>query len=184
MQRLIVLTVTALAVAVGGIGTSTAEAKFKDDNAWIQKWTRIDRSVYTSINVAARTFNVSSHTLRAIVGAEGGNINPAKLRVTLCNPYAYGIAGGGGLGWNNIGSFAFGPFQFMLDAKPACMNHRLWGTFGDYDDAAFRAAKSKGVAVPYRFKHPASNVGQATTAAYMLATPSTGGINHWCASMC
>lgn len=111
--------------------------------------------------------------MRTIVGGEGGNVNPQTLRNSLCSS--------GGTGWNTQGSAAFGPFQFMLDYRGACFNASSWGTFGVYDDAAFMAAKKAGVPVPYRFKHPASNVGQAITAAYVIRHV---GLGPWCASQC
>lgn len=212
MKHNVALTVTALAVALGGIGTSTAEAHvFKaktihqnyahakyvckegtgkpkrwhcEASKWIEKglWGKIDLSIWPSINYASSVFNVSASTMRTIVGREGGNIHPAKLRATICDPYAYGIAGGGGLGWNNTGSYAFGPYQFMLSYKPACNNPSAWGTFGAYDGTAFAAAWQRGHRVPYIYKHPASNLGQSVVAAYML---SIGGLcPHWGASMC
>jgi hypothetical protein len=109
--------------------------------------------------------------MRAIVEREGGNINPRTLKLSLCSATQPG--------WNLSGSYAFGAFQFMLDRKPACGGG--WGTFGSYVHAAFASAKKLGHPVPFRFKTPASNVGQAVTAAYMLAH---GGLHHWCASMC
>lgn len=180
MKKLLVLTLAA-AVLGGGVGTSADAAsenlRYPDNNAWIKLWTKRDQSIYSSIKVAANIFRVSESTLRAVNGGEGGNVHPAKLRVTICNPSAYG-----GIGWNTQGSAAFGPFQFMLDYRGACNRQKAWGTFGSYDDAAFQEAKRQGISVPYRFKHPASNVGQALTAAYMI---SRGGLYvHWCASMC
>lgn len=163
------------------VGNANA-ASYPPSHPWIKKWTKVDRSVYTSINKAAFIFKASPHTMRAIVGGEGGNISPRKLRVTLCKPYAFGSAGGGGLGWNNIGSYAFGPYQYMLDDKPAC--NGAWGTFGRWDNEAFAAAKKRGFPIPYRFKTPASNLGQSVVTAYMLTHRHTGGLSHWCASMC
>lgn len=209
MRRLIALTVAASAVAMGGTGTSTAEAHVLKNKTlqqnynhvtyvckrgsgkpkrwhcqaerWIAKrlWGKIDTSIWPSINYASDVFNVSASTMRTIVGREGGNVHPAKLRVSLCQTY--------GIGWNVSGnppSAAFGPYQFMLDYRGACFNPEAWGTFGAHDDAAFSAAWSRGARVPILYKHPASNLGQSLTTAYMLATPSTGGISHWCASMC
>lgn len=182
MRKLIVLSLVIFAVG-GGMATSTAQAdsKFDIQNKWIKKWVTLDQNIHQAVVEAAKTFKVSGSLLETIVGREGGNVNPAKLRVTICDPYAFGIAGGGGLGWNNLGSSAFGPFQFLLGIKPACNHASAWGTFSSFDDAAFQAAKEKGNPVPYRFKHPASNVGQAIVAAYMI---SKGGLHHWCASMC
>lgn len=171
----------ALAFAFLLPGQASGHGHMDENNRWIKTWTQKDVSVYRAIDEAAKTFGVSEGTLNKIVGDEGGNIHPAKLRRTLCDPWVYGPAGGGGLGWNNGGSSAFGPFQFMLDYKAPCFRARDWGTFGSYDDAAFREAKKVGNPVPYRFKHPASNVGQAITAAYMI---DNGGFYHWCASQC
>lgn len=163
--------------------TNTAQAKeplkFKADNAWIKVWDKRDVSIYPSMKVASRIFRISYNTLYTVNDREGGNVHRDRLHRTLCDPYSLGIGGGGGVGWNNSGSYAFGPMQFMMDDKPACNSD--WGTFGSYDDKAFQEAKRRGVPIPYRFKNPASNVGQAITAAYMI---STGGIGHWCASMC
>lgn len=182
MKNLLALTVV-VAVLGGGVGTSAAATReplrYPDDNAWIRTWTHKDQSIYASMTTAAKVFRVSEHTLRSINDGEGGNVSPEKLRVTICHPWKLGA-----IGWNTQGSAAFGPMQFMLDYRGACNDSGAWGTFGAYDDAAFKDAKRRGVAVPYRFKHPASNVGQAIVTAYMLATPSTGGIGHWCASMC
>jgi hypothetical protein len=183
LKKLIVLT-AALAVLFGG-GTSTAGTKkqetfrYPDNNAWIKLWTKRDISIYRSMEVAAKVFHVSYNTLDAIQDGEGGNVHPAKLRHSLCQTW--------GIGWNTSGSppsAAFGPMQFMLDYRGACNRPNDWGTFGAWDDAAFQDAKHRGVSVPYRFKTPASNVGQAVVTAYMLATPRTGGISHWCASIC
>lgn len=186
MLRKLTLCIACLAVLGGGVTTGTAQAnqetfRYPDNNAWIRLWDKRDYSIYPAIHVAASIFRVSERTLLTINDHEGGNVHRDRLRVTICSPYALGIGGGGGVGWNNSGSYAFGPMQFMLDSKPACNNQNSWGTFGSYDDSAFRDAKRRGVAIPYRFKHPASNVGQAVVAAYMI---STGGISHWCASMC
>ena len=180
------LWITAVTVAViGGGVVDTAQAKqplkFKDDNAWIKLWDKRDVSIYPAMKVASSIFRVSYNTLATINDREGGNIHRDRLRVTLCSPWALGNGGGGGVGWNNSGSYAFGPMQFMMDRKPACNVHSNWGTFEAHDNAAFQDAKRRGVPVPYRFKTPASNVGQAIVAAYMI---SQGGIGHWCASLC
>lgn len=154
--------------------TSTANAtRFQSSNAWIQVWTQRDQGIAPSLEAASRIFGVSYGLMDTIVGREGGNVSPATLRTNLCT--------GSQPGWNTQGSSAFGPFQFLLAFKAPCMQERSWGTFGSYDDAAFQDAKRRGWPVPYRFKTPASNVGQAITAAYMLAN---GGLHHWCASMC
>lgn len=140
------------------------------------QWSARDLSIWPAVHFAAQLFGVSEYTMRDIVNGEGGNVNPTTLRASLCSY--------GGTGWNTQGSDAFGPMQFMLDRRAACFDASSWGTFGSYDDAAFAAARARGVIVPDRYKNPASNVGQAITTAYMLATPSTGGIRHWCASQC
>lgn len=142
---------------------------------WIRLWESYDSSVWRAMKPAAATFKVSTGTLSSIVLGEGGNVSPRKLERSLCS------GAPGEIGWNLSGSAAFGPAQFMLDYRGACWNPRAWGTFGAYDDAAFRAARQKGLNVPYRYKHPASNVGQMITTAYML---SIGGLSHWCASQC
>lgn len=172
---LLVLSVMALHMAATSTATAgkniRAEQARKHQVIWIHKWTQADKSIYPAINKAAWIFRVDSGLLRTIVGREGGNVNPAKLHRSLCN--------GSQPGWNLSGSYAFGPFQFMLDNKPACNSG--WGTFSSYVYAAFRSARQLGHPVPRRFEHPASNVGQAITAAYMIAH---GGLHHWCASMC
>jgi hypothetical protein len=180
--RKLPLLMVALLIATTTAGTAQAKEplKYPSNNAWIKLWDKRDVSIYPSMKVASSIFRVSHSTLLAINGGEGGNIHRDRLRITLCNPFALGYGGGGGVGWNNSGSSAFGPMQFMMDSKPAC-NANDWGTFGSYDDRAFQEAKRRGYPVPYRFKHPASNVGQAITTAYMV---SRGGISHWCASMC
>jgi hypothetical protein len=173
LRKLLALSIVVAALG-GGAATSTATAGgFPANNAWIKKWDRLDQTIWTANREAAKTFRVSERLLDGIVGAEGGNINPRTLRANLCS--------GRQPGWNLAGSSAFGPFQFMLSYRGACFNAHAWGTFGSYDDAAFKDAKRRGNPVPYRFKHPASNVGQAVTAAYMLAN---GGLSHWCASQC
>lgn len=181
-MRKLAFIIAALVVLAGGV-TETAQAKkgrhvihvhvFVHKVTWVEKWEKADESIYPAIHIASRIFRVDESLLDKIVGDEGGNVDPQTLHSSLCT--------GSQPGWNNRGSYAFGPFQFMLDRKPACMVETEWGTFGAYDDAAFHAAKKLGVAVPYRFKSPASNVGQAITAAYMV---STGGLYHWCASQC
>lgn len=173
-MRAIALILSSLALLVGTAENANSQT-YPASHPWIKTWTRYDKSVYTSIGPAAFIFRASPWTLRTIVGREGGNINPHKLRNSLCN--------GSQPGWNLSGSYAFGPSQFMLDSKPAC-SPNSWGTFGTWDDTAFRAAKLLGHPVPYRFKTPASNVGQMIVTAYMITHPHTGGINHWCASMC
>jgi hypothetical protein len=169
VRKLVVLTVAVLTLTA----TGQALGKAPQGNKWIAGWTKADSSIYPSINKASKLFGVDPSLMKTIVGREGGNISPATLARSLCNGY--------GVGWNLQGSAAFGPFQFMLDYRGACYNQWDWGTFGSYDDAAFQAAKQLGTPIPYRFKSPASNLGQAITAAYMLAN---GGLSHWCASMC
>lgn len=183
MRKLIALSVVVLSF-VGA--TSSAQANqgqqvipkvhlqvFIHKASWIEKWQKVDESIYPANHVASLIFRVDEGLLDKIVGDEGGNVNPRTLKISLC--------AGTQPGWNNLGSSAFGPYQFMLDYKGVCMNEKDWGTFGSYDDAAFQAAKELGHAIPYRYKSPASNVGQAITAAYMIAN---GGLHHWCASQC
>jgi len=179
------LTASIAFILLGGFA-NTAQAKeetlrYKDNNAWIKMWDRRDYNIYPAMKVASSIFGISYSTLVTINDREGGNVHRDRLHTTLCSPYALGNGGGGGVGWNNSGSSAFGPMQFMMDSKPACNRHSKWGTFASFDNAAFQEAKRRGVPVPYRFKNPASNVGQAIVAAYMI---SRGGIGHWCASMC
>jgi hypothetical protein len=112
--------------------------------------------------------------MRTIVEREGGNVAAWKLQRALC--------AGGGIGWNNAGSAAFGPYQYMLAYRGACWNERAWGTFGAWDDVAFSAARARGLNVPYRFKTPASNVGQSVVTAYLLADGQV--CVHWAASVC
>lgn len=182
MRKLLALSIVVAALG-GGVATNTAQANtghhkvhvhlFVHKITWIEKWEKADESIYPAIRIASHVFHVDKGLLENIVGGEGGNINPRTLQSSLCS--------GSQPGWNNFGSYAFGPFQFMLDRKPACMVQTEWGTFGSYDDAAFQEAKKLGVSVPYRFKSPASNVGQAITAAYMIAH---GKLSAWCASQC
>lgn len=192
-MRKLMLTIAVLAAMGGGVAETAHAGKVQQKAVpvkihvhvfvhhkatWIEKWQKFDESIYPANHVAADIFNVSEGLLDKIVGDEGGNINPRTLHSSLCT--------GSQPGWNLLGSSAFGPYQFMLDYKAPCERQTDWGTFGSYDDAAFQAAKRLGFAVPYRFKSPASNVGQAITAAYMIANPglSDGGIAHWCASQC
>jgi hypothetical protein len=163
------------AVAFGLLSTGNASSQvYTNSHPWIKKWKRYDVSAYKAIKPAAYIFKANPWTLRAIVDREGGNVVPFKLKRSLCT--------GSQPGWNKRGSRAFGPAQFMLDSKPACRGD--WGTFGTWDDAAFLAAKKKGHPIPFRFKTPASNVGQMLVTAYMITHPHTGGLSHWCASMC
>lgn len=141
-------------------------------NVWLVSWQRKDQSIYPAIHEAALIFNVSETLLRTINSREGGNVDPVTLHNSLCS--------GGGTGWNDGGSDAFGAMQFMLENHAPCDTQTEWGTFGSYDDAAFQYAKAHGIPVPYRFKNPASNVGQAITAAYMILT---GHLSAWNASM-
>lgn len=149
----------------------SAPIVFKANNKWILRFTKIDQSIYSSIAIAAPLFGVSQSLLIDIIEGEGGNNAPDILSKSLCLGY--------GKGWNLAGSSAFGAFQFMLSNRSACYSHELWGTFACCDFQAFKAAKLLGLAIPYRFKNPASNLGQAITAAYMIANPSTGGLCHW-----
>lgn len=172
MKVFVVLSVMSVSMFV----TSAAQAAKLDQARqqqvrWVKQWTRADESIWPAITRAAKVFRVDAGLLRTIVGREGGNVNPRTLKTSLCN--------GTQPGWNTQGSRAFGAFQFMLDDKPACKG--AWGTFATYVQAAFLSAKDRGSPVPARFKTPASNVGQALTAAYMIAN---GGLHHWCASMC
>lgn len=188
MRKLVILTVMlSISTSIAGptlvqadnnkqvnIGTAVhhdAPLVYKANNKWITKWSKIDQSIWASNHIAAQIFGVSEYLLNDIVSHEGGNVNPTTLSQSLCLGY--------GKGWNYQGSYAFGAFQFMLSHKPACYNHSDWGTFACCDFAAFKAAKESGFAIPYRFKNPASNIGQAITASYMISHPSTGGLRHW-----
>lgn len=172
------LTVIAVTIAVT---TATASADPKHHGYTVKQhhrhhvqhiWLDADESIYPAIHKASNIFNVSQDLLRTIVSREGGNINPRTLHSSLCS--------GSGKGWNTLGSYAFGAFQFMLDSKSnACTGN--WGTFDAYAQTAFNSAKKRGYTIPHRFMTPASNIGQAITAAYMIAN---GGLHHWCASMC
>lgn len=152
-------------------GGRAARSKY-DNTAWVRLWARRDHSLAQSIRVASATFGVSEAWLRACNRDEGGNVARWKLAVSLRRGY--------GPGWNNRGSSAFGPFQFMLDDRPPDHSGE-WGTFGRYDDAAFRAARARRVNVPMRFKRPDSFVGQALTAAYMF---KTGEADQWQGAGC
>lgn len=143
-----------------------------DNTRWVKLWQKRDQSVWTSIPPAATTFQVSSGTMRTIVEREGGNVASWKLQRNLCT--------GGQPGWNNIGSYAFGPYQYMLGSKPACNGY--WGTFGAHDDQAFHEARARGLNVPYRFKTPASNVGQSIVTAYLIRKGQL--CVHWSATLC
>lgn len=176
---LVVLALVVLATVVSSPASAGADRRYKASHPWIKSWSKTDRSIWPSINRAARIFRADAGLMRTIVNGEGGNINPRTLAASLCRTY--------GKGWNTSGnppSAAFGAFQFMLRYRGACTNQSAWGTFGTWDDEAFRAAKQLGHPVPARFRTPASNAGQAIVAAYMLANPSrTGGASHWCASL-
>jgi hypothetical protein len=172
VRAIVVITGVAI-IALLSTGNASSQ-EYSIHHPWIKKWRNYDRSAYAAIKPAAFIFKASPWTLRTIVELEGGNIVPWKLKRSLCT--------GSQPGWNRQGSYAFGPAQFMLDSKPACRHS--WGTFGRWDDEAFIAAKKRGHPVPYRFKTPASNVGQMVVTAYMITHPHTGGIGHWCASMC
>lgn len=167
--RLIVL-VVAFAAMLTFVSSPGAADVYKKTR-WVQKWSHIDRSIWPSVHVAARRFSVSESLMRDIVNGEGGNVNPQKLRLSLCTATQPG--------WNTQGSYAFGPMQYMLGSKPACS--RSWGTFGAYDDRAFREARRLGMNVPYRFKTPASNVGQSIVTAYIIRIGQV--CVHWSASL-
>lgn len=148
--------------------SSSSGTNYSSSHPWIKLWSTRDQSLYHSTRVAANIFRVSQSWLAACNRSEGGNTARETLRVTISNPYAYD-----GKGWNTQGSYAFGPWQFMLGSKPP-YSSRQWGTFGSYVHSAFSAAKRRGYAVPYRFKRPDSFVGQAITTAYMFAIGQSG----------
>lgn len=138
-----------------------AAEPWPDSNPWIGLWTRRDYDLAESIRVAASTFRVSARWLTDCKDDEGGDTARRTLAVTLHTGF--------GKGWNagGRGTPAFGPWQFMLDRKPA--RHGEWGTFGRYVHAAFAKARERRVFVPFRFKTPDSYVGQAITAAFMFS---------------
>lgn len=160
-----------IAALVAIVPPAQAGYEYPASHPWVKKWSKRDRSIWPANRVVARIFHVSEGTLDELVGAEGGNINPGRLHNSLCT--------GAQPGWNTQGSYAFGPYQFMLSSKPACS--RAWGTFGAYDDSAFQYVKRLGYPVPYRFKTPASNVGQAVVAAYIVRIGQV--CVHWSASL-
>lgn len=142
-------------------------------NPWIALWTSRDRDLPTATKIAAATFGVSYDWLRSCNRSEGGGTG----RLTLAYSLRHYVSG---RGWNRSGSRAFGPWQFMLDQKPAPSSTQ-WGTFGSYVHAAFLRARARHVYVPFRFKTPDSYVGQAMTAAYMF---SIGKSSHWTGAGC
>jgi len=167
----------AFAIAVFCIGfivVSTARGDvYTQQHPWIKKWTKKDHSLSKSIEAASWTFKISAGWLWACNEAEGGNVSRRKLAVSIRHSE--------GKGWNVTGhSAAFGPWQYMLGARPPSGPHE-WGTFGSYVHAAFRDAKARGVAIPYRFKRPDSYVGQAITTAYMF---KHGLSWHWVGAGC
>jgi hypothetical protein len=152
--------------------TAQAQQSRYDGTRWIRLWEKRDASLSESTRIAAATHRVSESWLRSCNGSEGGNVSVRKLRVSLVR--------GWGPGWNLAGSYAFGPWQYMLGDRPPDGPHE-WGTFGAYDDAAFWATRARGVNVPFRFKRPDSNVGQALVTAYMF---SRGLSSHWVGAGC
>lgn len=133
---------------------------------WIRLWERRDVNLAESIRIASATFGVSRGWMATCVRNEGGNTARWKLRLTIRDPYALGPGPGGhGYGWNNSGSRAFGPAQFMLGAKPP-RHAGHWGTYGEFAYRAFAEARRRGVNVPYRFNRPDSFVGQMLTMAW------------------
>ena len=169
MKRALLVSLIAMLAA----SPAQAHTHFTERNPWIKMWRQRDQSIWSATHAAASAFSVSETLMREIVQREGGNHSPRQLRASLCR--------GWGSGWNTQGSAAFGPMQYMLDYRGACFNSSEWGTFGAYDDRAFTAAKRRGVAVPFRFKHPASNVGQAVTTAYIISIGEA--CVHWSASI-
>lgn len=141
---------------------------YTSSHPWIKTWTARDHDLSQSIAVASKIFRVSSDWLWSCNSSEGGTTARETLAQTIRNPWSHG-----GKGWNTQGSYAFGPWQFMLDRKPP-QHSGDWGTFGRYVHAAFSAAKLRNVAVPYRFKRPDSYVGQAITTAYMFSIGQSG----------
>lgn len=165
------LTALCMVIAALSAVASAQAVRMSSQNHWVHQWAHTDGSIWSANRAAAHVFHVSRGTLDFLVNAEGGNVNPVTLGHSLCSATQPG--------WNTQGSYAFGPYQFMLNSKPACSGG--WGTFAAYVHSAFTAAKRNGTPVPYRFKTPASNVGQAITAAYIV---SIGQICiHWSASL-
>jgi hypothetical protein len=154
---------------------SASSGTYPSSHPWIKLWAQRDRSLVASTRVAATIFGVSESWLRSCNRAEGGNIARWKLAITIRHPWAYN-----GAGWNIIGSYAFGPWQYMLDRKPP-RSPADWGTFRSYVHPAFVAAKRRTVSVPYRFARPDSFVGQAITTAYMFSIGKSG---HWSGEGC
>lgn len=149
-----------------------ASSPWTQRNPWIRQWTRRDHDLGASIAVAAHTFHVSASWLAQCKDDEGGDTGREVLRWSL-------RSGPHGRGWNLSGSYAFGPWQFMLDDKPAGPGE--YGTFGRYVHAAFAVARRRGLTVPFRFKTPDSYVGQALTAAFMFAAGQSG---QWSGARC
>lgn len=153
-------------------GGNAAETRWPASNPWIRRWTVADGSIHPALSLAGRIFGVSYGWLHACVHSEGGHVSARKLRRAL--------RWGTQPGWNTAGSYAFGPFQFMLSEKPA-PRATEWGTFGAYAEAAFTSARLRGQPVPYRFRRPDSNVGQAVVAAFMFSHGHSG---QWTGAGC
>jgi hypothetical protein len=172
-----------LYLAIAGIGKAQTypwtrvkpreSAPWPASNPWISLWTSRDHDLRASEHVAAVTFGVSESWLRSCRSSEGGSTARETLRWSLRRAVY-------GLGWNTTGSNAFGPWQFMLDTKPAG-SPREWGTFRRYVGPAFAEARRHRVFVPSRFKTPDSYVGQAMTAAFMF---SIGQAGQWTGAGC
>lgn len=169
--RLLILVVALAAMLASTAPASTGATDAYKNNRWMSYWSHKDQSIWLAVPVAARAFHVDYGIMQTIVNGEGGNINPRTLKSSLCS--------GTQPGWNTSGSYAFGPMQYMLSSKPAC--HGSWGTFGAYMDGAFIEARRRGLKVPYRFKTPASNVGQAIVTAYIISRGEV--CVHWSASL-
>lgn len=139
---------------------------------YIAGWERRDHDTKSALRAAAFIFKVDYSWLSACNDNEGGHNDPERL--------AYSLRTGNQPGWNTAGSNAFGAMQFMLDRKPA-PNPGDWGTYEKYADIAFDIAKDRGYWIPARYNTPASNVGQATTAAFMFAAGQSG---QWSGAGC
>ena len=144
--------------------------------AYLRYWEHRDNDTKKALKSAAFIFRISHSWLSACNDAEGGHNDPEVLRWSL-------RTGPHGRGWNTSGSppsNAFGAMQFMLDRKPA-PNPGDWGTYERYAPAAFGVARARGYWVPARYNTPASNVGQAITAAFMFAIGESG---QWAGAGC
>jgi hypothetical protein len=148
------------------------KARVNKYERYIAAWERRDHDTKAALKAAAFIFKVDYNWLSDCNDAEGGNNDPQRL--------ASNLRTGAQPGWNLSGSSAFGAMQFMMDRKPA-PNSGDWGTFEKYQPIAFDISKGRGFWIPARFNTPASNVGQAITAAFMFAAGQSG---QWSGAGC